>query len=261
MQPNEPPAEAWSAATGVDREGLLATWEDLASRRVPGDLGAWRTPEVGVVAEAVVAGYPLAEHLFALGYRRSVDGAGPAEVRVDVETLAEAVTGLGGPALEPAGLVEHALRGADAAVAGTLLESALVDPTTGFDTPVSLLGALWSSDRRGRRLDGELWVCRWVAPQGTWRSVELRMVVASTVRALLEDADLAVFLSDSAIAVLFEDPVRLAAVEAAMGGIRNLVVTETAVHEVPGFGSLSKLTGWLVETCPELVPTVLGRSR
>ncbi|MEU7524342.1 hypothetical protein AB0A74_01250 [Saccharothrix sp. NPDC042600] len=256
MQPTDPPVDRDPESADAERERLLATWEDLAVARLPEDSPAWRTPEVSVVAEAVVAGSPLAEHLFALGYQRSVDGAGPAELRADVEALAEAA-GLGGRALRPAEVFEHASRGMDAAVAGTLLEAALVDPSTGFDTPVALLGALWSSARRRCRLGDELWVCRWVAHEGTWRTVELRMIVASTVRALLDGPDLAVFLGDSAIAVIFDDPARQSAVEAAVSGIRNLIVTETVVHEVPGLGSLPKLTGWLLETCPELTATVL----
>ncbi|MEU7524357.1 hypothetical protein AB0A74_01325 [Saccharothrix sp. NPDC042600] len=235
----------------VDR--FLARWEQLASFEGWSVSLVWKIPEVVRVAESAVSGQPVDRVLFELGYQRGLAGTGPAELEFDVRALARAWGDDG--ADRTARLLTHALEGFRVATAATALESSLVDPFTGLDSPAGLVATLWTP-RGGRRLRcDELWVCRWAVEGGPWRKVASRMNLAGAVRPLLGRRDAAAFLGESTLAAVVDDPERRAELERAVRAA--VAVTECVVHELPEPDVLPALIKWLLSICPELATALL----
>lgn len=246
-------ADPVHAPAAVDR--FLARWEQLATFEGWSVSLVWRIPEVVRVAESAVSGQSVDRVLFELGYQRGLSGAGPAELEFDVRALAGALRDHVGGWDGTARLFACAVEGFRVATAATVLESTLVDPFTGLDSPAGLVATLWTPGG-GRRLRcAELWVCRWTVDGGAWGKVASRMNLAGAIRPLLGRCDVAAVLGDATLAVVVEDPERRVEVERAVRA--TVPVTECVVHEVPHPPVLPALIKWLLSVCPELTAALL----
>lgn len=236
---------------GVER--LLRRWEHRSQRLGWGEGLVWRSPETVALVDALLAGRGVDEALTAFGHQRAQSGAGEAELRADLEALTDVLADQGGQAPGLAALLPPATRGMQAATAAVVLESALVDPVTGFATPAGFAAVLWASARGIVGPYQELRIYRWSSTRGAWRALATRMDVAAAFRPLVGAEDTATFVERAALAVVLADPARFSAVEDVLGTLEHVSLADAEAHRIPPRGSLRELITWLLGVCPQLV--------
>ncbi|MEU7524328.1 hypothetical protein AB0A74_01180 [Saccharothrix sp. NPDC042600] len=244
---------------GVER--LLRRWEHRSRRFGWVEGTAWRSPEAEAVADALLSGSGVEEALVAFGDQRARIGVGEAGLRSDLEALTDVLADQQGRPSGLAAFLLPATRGMRAAAAAAVLESALVDPVTGFAAPAGFAAALWASARGRVGPYRELRTYRWTASRGAWRTLAARMDIAAALRPWVGPEDAAVFVDPAALAVVLVDSTRFAELEEVLGDRVGAPLADAQVHPIPPCDSLRDLITWLLGVCPQLVGTTLEARR